>query len=132
MKRTSVCAVIVGEEILLLERAKTDRISGFSLPGGKNDPGETDLDAAKRELQEETSIVLTNDPVYITDIVSATGEYIVAIHYTKLDKKPDIKLSPSEHTSYVWTPFEKAYSFPLAGNTSKFIQAIEIISNNEY
>lgn len=43
-----------GVEVLLVHRPKYD---DWSLPKGKADPGEDDLDCARREVEEETGLV---------------------------------------------------------------------------
>lgn len=66
IRRGSVCLIIrkkkgSQQEILLIKRTirSTDRWSGhIALPGGKQDPGETDLETAIRESHEEVGIDL--------------------------------------------------------------------------
>mgnify|MGYP001493187621 CR=1 FL=1 len=66
----AVCCVVYNpenpEQILLVSRK--DDPNSFGLPGGKVDPGETPLEAAVREVEEETGIVveLHRVPVYET------------------------------------------------------------------
>jgi len=47
-----------GRHLLMIERRGGDGTSGWALPGGYVDPGESPLDAAVRELREETTLVL--------------------------------------------------------------------------
>ena len=46
-----------GEEVLLIRRGRSPLAGGWSLPGGRIEPGERAADAALRELLEETGVV---------------------------------------------------------------------------
>lgn len=48
-----------GEEVLLIKRGKPPREGDWSLPGGRIEKGETEAEAALRELKEETGITAT-------------------------------------------------------------------------
>ncbi len=45
-----------GDEVLLIRRGTAPRIGEWSLPGGRIEPGERAVDAALRELSEETGV----------------------------------------------------------------------------
>ena len=45
-----------GEEVLLIRRGTPPRMGEWSLPGGRIEPGERAVDAALRELVEETGV----------------------------------------------------------------------------
>ncbi len=45
-----------GNEVLLIRRGTSPRLGEWSLPGGRIEPGERAVDAALRELREETGV----------------------------------------------------------------------------
>lgn len=45
-----------GDEVLLIRRGTPPRLGEWSLPGGRIEPGERAVDAALRELREETGV----------------------------------------------------------------------------
>ena len=45
-----------GDEVLLIKRGKPPRKGEWSIPGGRIEPGETEIAACSRELMEETGI----------------------------------------------------------------------------
>ncbi len=47
---------IRGDDVLLIRRGKPPRAGEWSLPGGRIEPGERAVDAALRELREETGV----------------------------------------------------------------------------
>lgn len=54
------CVLIVANDGKILAVSRKSNPSDFGMPGGKVDPGETPLEAAARELQEETGLTATN------------------------------------------------------------------------
>lgn len=58
MKRTNCVGVVClrGSEVLLIQRGTAPRKGEWSIPGGRIEAGETESQAALRELSEETSV----------------------------------------------------------------------------
>ncbi len=61
-----------GPRVLLIQRAKPPLVGVWSLPGGHVEAGETALDAARRELLEETGVT--------ADLTQLAGLYEVIRH----------------------------------------------------
>lgn len=55
---TTMCVVINGNKVLMINRAKSWK--GWAFPGGHLENGESILDCVKREMLEETGLVLKN------------------------------------------------------------------------
>ena len=76
---TVLCLIQDGNRILLQNRVKEDW-KGYTLPGGHVEPGESFVDAAVREMQEETGLHIINPRlVGIKQFPIENGRYIVLL-----------------------------------------------------
>ena len=73
--------------MLLIRRAKPPRQGEWSLPGGLQKLGETVFEAARREVMEETGVVIR--PLAVVDVVDLIerdrDDRRVRYHYTLID-----------------------------------------------
>ena len=79
-----------GLEVLLIRRAKPPRAGEWSIPGGKQEWGETVQEAARREVMEETGLTIAN--LKLIDVVDAlirAQAGVVARHLTLVDFRAD-------------------------------------------
>lgn len=68
--------------VLLVERGKGATSGLWSPPGGHVEPGERAIDAARREVEEETGIVAQiGDLLGISDVVIRDGKGSLQAHY---------------------------------------------------
>lgn len=71
-----------GDEVLLIRRGAPPRLGEWSLPGGRIEPGERAVDAALRELGEETGV--TARLLGLIDVVDGVFPEIDR-HYVLID-----------------------------------------------
>lgn len=106
---------------------KSDHMADmYGIPGGKLEPGESAIDCALRELEEETGLAAKKEylkelpRVYKADISRAGGirsfEMIVFIC-----NKYEGKLQTTEETAPEWIPLEKAGELNLLPNVLEVI-----------
>lgn len=76
---TVLCLIQDGDRILLQNRVKKDW-KGYTLPGGHVEPGESFVDAVKREMKEETGLDIINPRLTgIKQFPIEDGRYIVLL-----------------------------------------------------
>lgn len=109
------------DEILLLERAPWCKMQGWCTPGGMIEKGEKPVEAALREVFEETSYM----PLalkYHGRTFSSLGT--ICYVFSCKCKDPQIILS-EEHVSMKWMSIDKARMFHhMAGKTLNFIEMV--------
>lgn len=76
---TVLCLIQNRDKILLQNRVKKDW-KGYTLPGGHVEPGESFVDAVKREMKEETGLDIINPRLAgIKQFPIKDGRYVVLL-----------------------------------------------------
>ncbi len=102
----------------LLLRRQPDKANGntWGLPAGKADPGESMLQALLREVQEETSLQLSEESItYFDSLYVRDGDFDIEWHMyaTTHEAQPIVQINPKEHSEYKWVTPEESLSMDL-------------------
>ena len=105
-------------DLFLLVRHKAGH---WSFPKGHAEPGETEVQTARRELSEETGITacdLVNDASFAeTYSIPKRGIEKTVKYFLGFVKTAAVRIQPEEITEYAWSTYEdalKRISFPEA------------------
>jgi 8-oxo-dGTP diphosphatase len=120
--RIRVVAAVIrrGPQYLMCLRPQEKRHGGlWEFPGGKCEPGESDLDATTRELQEELGVRVTSvgDPLLI--VADPGTRYDIVFLPTLIDGEPQ----PLEHDALEWHTPESLLLLPLAPSDALFVRS---------
>ena len=111
----SAAFIEIDEALLFLQYARKC-VGQWGVPGGKIEKNELPIDAAKRELFEETGIGLETQSV-----ISPIGklyfrkpdiDYVFHMFRIHIPQKPLITLS-DEHSDFIWQPIHQLEDLPL-------------------
>lgn len=73
-----------GEQVLLIRRGRAPRLGRWSIPGGKVEYGESLIEAAHRELHEETGISASiSELIYVYEIIEPGFHYVLIDYHAE-------------------------------------------------
>lgn len=79
-----------GEELLLIQRGRSPGLGQWSIPGGRQEPGETIFATAVREVLEETGVTIRPLRVLTAvDSISRDADGRLLFHYTVIEVEAD-------------------------------------------
>ena len=129
MKQLNVIIVYHKDEdkILMCKRAKEPYKGKYNLVGGKVEPGEEELQAAYRELQEETGI--TKQDIYLTHLMNfqyQISQIELEVYVGKLKKEVELK---EEINELIWMDKNEDFfdieKYAGEGNIGHMIEQVE-------
>jgi 8-oxo-dGTP diphosphatase len=110
--------VIKDDTVLLVRRGKPPNVGAWTLPGGAQEVGETTKDAARRELLEETGIVVGELHFAATvDNIRRDETGRVRFHYTIIDFAArwasGEPVAATDVTEAIWVPLDALDQYDL-------------------
>lgn len=123
-----VGAVIWREDrVLLIRRGKPPRENEWSLPGGRQELGETVAEAARREAHEETGLAITvRDVVAVVDLIDRDAAGRVQFHYTLIDVLAEWQsgeaVAGDDAAEVAWVALDELPRYSLWSETERVIR----------
>jgi len=121
MALTNVLAAVVqrDEKYLICQRPAHKRHGGlWEFPGGKLESGETNLDAARRELAEELGVQALAVSSSLFSIADPGSEFMIDFVPTVIDGEPQCL----EHLDMKWMSLEELALLQLAPSDRRFVE----------
>ena len=120
--------VLRGDEVLLVRRGAPPLEGRWSIPGGKQERGETVRDAAHREIREEAGIeIALTGLVDVVDGIRRDDTGTVVSHYTLIDFAAEWVsgelVAGDDAAEALWTSLQALDDYRLWSETRRIIAA---------
>ncbi|MEO7965524.1 MAG: (deoxy)nucleoside triphosphate pyrophosphohydrolase [Gemmatimonadaceae bacterium] len=116
-----VLAAVVerADRYLICQRPLHKRHGGlWEFPGGKCEPGESDADAARREMREELGVTVSEVGGTLMTAHDAGSPYLIAFVAVQFDGEPVCL----EHSALAWATPNELVAFDLAPSDQRFVE----------
>lgn len=120
IKAASAC-VWRGDEVLFIQRASALGYGRWSLPGGKVEADETLIEAAHRELLEETGIKAALS-LHVSDFMVETADVIYVISCFTGQFVEGDAVAGSDAGAVAWTHWKSISDFNMAPNIAEAVE----------
>ena len=115
-----------GDRLLLIRRAKAPLAGSWSIPGGRQEQGETVMEALLREIREETALEVTVlGLIDVVDAIARDAEGQVSEHFTLIDfsarSDAGTAVAGSDAAELRWVGLAELAQFTLWSETQRII-----------
>jgi 8-oxo-dGTP diphosphatase len=125
IKAASAC-VWRGDDVLLIKRGSALGYGRWSLPGGKVEPGETTLEAAEREVFEETGVKAALAQ-HVSDFTVETADVIYVISCFTGLYMSGVAAASSDASDVAWIHWQLTSQFELTPNILTAVESARSI-----
>lgn len=124
-------AVVDGDEILLVRRGREPGKGLWAVPGGKVELGETLAEAATREVQEETGLLVELDEVICVGESIDDQHHLVLIDFLGQATGGEL-VAADDAMEVAWVPIVEASSLDLTPTMYELIDVLLEMMDEEY
>ncbi|WP_084162430.1 NUDIX hydrolase [Methylocaldum szegediense] len=112
------------ERVLLIRRAKKPAFGLWSIPGGKQDPGETLVQCCRRETFEETGIEIEPGPIVaLAERMNGDFHYVIVDFAATLKDQGNANPKPATDVSDArWVALADLKHYPLVEGLERVIR----------
>lgn len=116
-------AIVRSGLVLACERAEPEALAGrWEFPGGKVEPGETEVVALVRECEEELDVTIEVGPRVGDDIVLGHGGAVLRVYLASLLRGEP---KPLEHASLRWLAVDELNSVDWLPADAPIVEALK-------
>ncbi|MDD5274211.1 MAG: NUDIX hydrolase [Methylovulum sp.] len=126
--------VFNGDQVLLIQRGQPPAQGWWSIPGGKQEPGESLVEACQREVAEETGLAVT-----VQQLVAVVERRQEGFHYVIMDFLAVLAdlhaLEPTAHGDVVqahWVALQDLPQYPLVVGLAEIITRSYQVVKGDY
>jgi 8-oxo-dGTP diphosphatase len=117
--RVVAAVVSRGDTLLVCQRPLDKRHGGlWEFPGGKCEPGESDLDAVRRELHEELAVDVETVGDVEFAVIDEGSPFQIVFMPARIVGEPVCR----EHLSIAWESLNRLLSLGLAPSDRRFVE----------
>ena len=118
--RVLAAVIRQNDRLLVCQRPSHKRHGGlWEFPGGKVKDGETDLEAARRELQEELGVHVTEVGPVERSVKDPGSDFVIEFLPVNIQGEPQCL----EHEALVWEEEGKLSGYELAPSDRGYVEA---------
>jgi ADP-ribose pyrophosphatase YjhB (NUDIX family) len=115
------------DRVLLIRRGRPPRQDEWSLPGGRQELGETVTEAVRREVREETGLEIdVRDVVAVVDLIDRDADQGVRFHYTLIDLLAEWRageaIAADDAAAVQWATLDELPLYTLWSETERVIR----------
>ncbi len=117
--RVLACVLRRNDNFLLCRRPAHKRHGNlWEFPGGKVESGETNLEAATRELDEELGLAVSSvgEPAFV--VADAGSDFLIEFLDVEAEGEPQC----FEHSTLSWVSREELLTYDLAPSDQRFVE----------
>jgi 8-oxo-dGTP diphosphatase len=116
-----------GEQVLLIRRGRPPKADEWSLPGGRQELGETVAEAVRREVREETGLdVDVFGVVGVFDLIDRDPDHRIRFHYTLIDLLAEWRsgeaVASDDAAAVAWATLDELQDYALWSETERVIR----------
>ena len=118
---------VCDEGLLLVRRAHPPSRGRWSLPGGRVQPGETAQQALRREVAEETGLIVEIGPLVGEVTRPGVADVTYRIQDFRVTAVGGVLVAGDDASEVAWVPIDEVAGYPLSAGLLATLRSWQVI-----